>query len=87
MSKLKILLLAAALGFTVDAVAQAQVQVKQQCSYRARLTRTVRQILLARCVIQAPGGLLLNFNRSSASTKAGPFQTAQQMLKGRYVTR
>jgi hypothetical protein len=35
MSKLKILLLAAALGFTA-AVAQAQVQVKQQCSYEGK---------------------------------------------------
>jgi len=35
MSKLKILLLAAALGFT-GTVAQTQVQVKQQCSYEGK---------------------------------------------------
>ncbi len=35
MSKLKILLLAAALVFT-GTVAQAQVQVKQQCSYEGK---------------------------------------------------
>ena len=76
MSKLKIFLLAAALAFT-GAVAQAQV--KQQCSYEGKAYSDGAT---------NPIGQVCNSGTwGNASTKAGPFRTAQQMLRGRYVTR
>src|SRR4029453_10820914 len=81
MSKLKILLLAAALGFT-GTVAQTQVQVKQQCSYEGKPYADGATNPIGQVCNSGTGKLLPKFNRSTASTKAEPFQTAQQMLRG-----
>jgi hypothetical protein len=84
MNKLKILLLAAALVFTGTV---AQTQVKQQCSYEGRAYADGAINPIGQVCNSGTWELLLKFNRSNASTKAGPFRTARQMLRARYVMR